>query len=73
MLRVTIKAEGRLATTGRVSRDGMEVNVPQGVRVRDLLAEVGILDSEVKRITVNGRRARLDQALRRNDDVEVSS
>ena len=73
MLRVTIRAEGRLARTARVGRDGQEVNVPQGGRVRDLLEEVGILDSEVRRITVNGRRARLDQALRRNDKVEVSS
>jgi hypothetical protein len=41
--------------------------------VRDLLVEVGILDSEVRRVTINGRRGRLDQALRRNDKVEVSS
>ncbi len=71
MFRVTIKAHGRLAATSHVGRDDTLVALPEGGRIRDLLAEVGIHDAEVKRVTVNGRQARLDQSLRRNDRVEV--
>ena len=71
MFRVTVKAQGRLAQSSRIDRDGTDVTLPEGGRVRDVLAEVGITDFEVRRVTVNGRRARLDQSLRRNDLVEV--
>jgi sulfur carrier protein ThiS len=73
MFRVTIKAHGRLSRNSRVGREETGVPLAEGGRVRDLLAEVGILDSEVRRVTVNGRRGRLDQSLRRNDRVEVQA
>ena len=41
------------------------------IRVRELLAEVGLFDEQVRRVVVNGKRGRLDQRLRRNDVVEV--
>lgn len=44
----------------------------EGGRVRDLLPEVGLFDEEIREVTVNGRRARLDQVLRRNDRVELA-
>ncbi len=62
---------GRLATNSRISSDGTEVTMPAGSRVRDLLSQVGLFDEEVRRVMVNGRRARLDSALRRNDLVEL--
>ena len=71
MFRVRVVPRGRLAKDSRVSRQGMEIKVPEGARVRELLAEVGLFDEEVRRVLVNGHRGRLDQRLRRNDVVEV--
>lgn len=45
--------------------------MPDGGRVRDLLREVGLFDEEVRRVKVNGKRARLDTSLKRNDVVQV--
>ena len=71
MLRVRIVPRGKLAKNSRISADGLEVTLPAGGRVRDLLSEVGLFDEEVRRVLVNGRRGRLDQTLRRNDVIEV--
>ena len=54
-----------------MGRDGGEVVLPAGGRVRDLLQEVGLFDEEVRRVKVNGKRARLDTCLKRNDVVSV--
>ena len=51
--------------------DGTVIALPEGGRVRDLLVEVGVFDEEVREVTINGRRARLDQALHRDDSVEL--
>jgi len=51
--------------------DGAVIALPEGGRVRDLLVEVGMFDEEVREVTINGRRARLDQALHRDDNVEL--
>jgi hypothetical protein len=72
MFRVRISAQGRLAKNSRIGREKVEVVLPEGGRVRDLLLEVGLFDEEVRRVIVNGRRGRLDQALQRNDVVEVA-
>lgn len=71
MLRVRIVPCMKLARNSKVSRDGSEVAIPDGGRVRDLLQEVGLFDEEVKRVMINGRRARLDSSLRANDVVMV--
>ena len=71
MLRVRVVPRGRLARNSRISSEGLDVQMPAGVRVRDVLHEVGVFDDEVRRVTVNGRPGRLDQALRRNDVIEI--
>jgi sulfur carrier protein ThiS len=73
MFRVRVIVRGKLATNSRIHLEGADVNLPEGARVRDLLVEVGVFDEEVKDVKVNGRRGRLDQALRRNDMVELSA
>ena len=45
--------------------------LPSGGRVRDLLQEVGLFDEEVRRVVINGKRARLDTSLKRDDIVEL--
>lgn len=71
MLRVRVVPHGRLASHSRISSAGLDVTMPAGSRIRDLLVQVGLFDEEVKRVMVNGRRARLDKALRRNDLIEL--
>jgi hypothetical protein len=45
--------------------------MPAGSRIRDVLIQVGLFDEEVKRVMVNGRRARLDKAVRRDDLIDL--
>jgi len=71
MFRVRVVPCGKLAKNSRVSAEGIEVTLPEGARVSELLAEVGLFDEEVRLVMVNGRRGRLDQRLQRNDVVEV--
>jgi sulfur carrier protein ThiS len=71
MFRVTVVAGGRLAKNSRIQMDGLEVTLPEGGRVRDLLVEVGVFDEEVREVIINGRRGRLDQALHRDDKIEL--
>lgn len=71
MLRVKIVTCDKLARNSKVGREGGEVSLPDGGRVRDLVQAVGLFDEEIRRVFVNGRKARLDTALSRNDLVEV--
>jgi hypothetical protein len=70
MIRVTVLVQGRLAARASASSDGEAVDMPEGSRVRDLVPILGLLEEEVKRVAVNGCRARLDSSLRREDFVE---
>jgi len=71
MLRVRIVPCSKLARNSKIGREGGEVALPDGGRVRDLLQEIGLFDEEVRRIVINGKRARLDTSLKRNDVVQV--
>jgi hypothetical protein len=71
MLRVRIVTCAKLARNSKVGRDGSEVILPDGGRVRDLLHEVGLFDEDVRRVIINGKRARLDTSLKRNDVVHL--
>jgi sulfur carrier protein ThiS len=71
MFRVKVIATGRLAKNSRIQTEGLDVTLPEGGRVRDLLNEVGVFDEEVREVVINGRRGRLDQALRRDDKIEL--
>jgi sulfur carrier protein ThiS len=73
MLRVRIVPCAKLAKHSKVNREGSDVSLPDGGRVRDLLQEVGLFDEEVKRVAINGRRARLDTSLKPNDVVMVEA
>jgi len=73
MLQVKVMARGRLAKNSRIQTDGTVIALPEGGRVRDLLAEVGVFDEEVREVIINGRRGRLDQALHRDDSVVLRS
>ena len=71
MLRIRVVPQGRLARHSRLSAEGVDVTMPAGCRVRDVVSQVGLFDEEIKRVVVNGRPARLDKAVRRNDLIEL--
>ena len=71
MLRVRIVPCEKLARNSKIGREGGEVALPDGGRVRDLVQAVGLFDEEIRRVFVNGRKARLDTSLNRDDLVEV--
>jgi hypothetical protein len=71
MLRVRIVPCDRLARNSKIGREGSAVTIPDGGRVRDLVQAVGLFEEEVRKVFVNGRRARLDTSLNRDDLVEV--
>jgi sulfur carrier protein ThiS len=71
MLRVRIVPSPKLARNSKVGREGGEVSLPGGGRVRDLLHEIGLFEEEVRRVLVNGKRARLDTSLKRGDVVNL--
>lgn len=73
MLRVRIVPCARLARHSKINREGSEVTISNGGRVRDLLQEVGLFDEEVRSVEINGRRARLETSLRTNDVVLVKA
>lgn len=65
-MRVTIAVHGHLRHTSSVGHDEMTFTLPNagGVRVRDLLETLNIFEEEVKRVVLNGKKARLDSTLR---------
>lgn len=71
MLRVKIVTCNKLARNSKVGREGGEVSLPDGGRVRDLVQAVGLFEEEIRRVFINGRKARLDTSLNRNDRVEI--
>ncbi len=71
MFRIKVIAHGKLTRSSRIGMDGLVMNIFDGARIRDLLSEVGVMDGEVRRVMVNGKRGRLEQALRRNDLIEL--
>jgi hypothetical protein len=71
MLRVRIVPCEKLARNSKIGREGGEVALPDGGRVRDLVQAVGLFEEEIRRVFVNGRKARLDTSLNRDDLVEV--
>jgi hypothetical protein len=71
MFRVRVVPRGKLAKESRVALEGVDLTLPEGATVRDMLSEVGMFDQEIRRVTVNGKRGRMDQVLRRNDVIEL--
>lgn len=71
-MRVTITVHGHLQHTSSVGREEMTFSLPDagGVRVRDLLETLNIFEEEVKRVVLNGKKARLDSTLRGRVRVE---
>jgi len=64
-MRVTVSVHGHLRDSSSVGHDEFTFMLPDagGVRVRDLLDTLNILEEEVGEINMNGRPARMDKTL----------
>lgn len=71
-MRVTITVHGHLRQTSGVGQDELSFTLPDtgGMRIRDLLETLNIFEEEVKEITMNGQRARMDTTLRTRSKIE---
>ncbi len=49
----------------------VEVELPEGAQLADLIRQLGMPIAEVKQAFLNGRRAHLQQALREGDKVAL--
>ena len=71
-MRITIAVHGHFKSTSAVGNDEMTFALPDadGLRIRDLLETLNIVEEEIKRVTYNGRAGRLDEAVRHRARLE---
>ena len=69
--KIRVSMHGYLRSCAVVGDRGSLVEVPEGARVDELLQTWGMCDGEVKRIEINGHRARPDSRLRRRDRLDL--
>ena len=71
-MRITIAVHGHFCQTSAVGNEEMTVTLPDagGLRIRDLLETLNIVEEEIRQITISGRPARLDESVRHRTKVE---
>ncbi|HUU53452.1 MAG TPA: hypothetical protein VMY87_00905 [Armatimonadota bacterium] len=71
-MRITISVHGHLCQTSGVGQDELSFTLPDtgGMRIRDMLETLNIFEEEVKEVTLNGKRARMDSILRTRSRIE---
>jgi len=64
-MRITIRVHGHLCETSAVGKDELTFSLPDasGVRIRDLLETLNIVEEEVREVTLDSRRVRMDRPL----------
>ena len=64
-MRITVAVHGHLRSSSSVGHDEMTFTLPDagGMRVRDLLDTLNILEEEVGVVSLNGRPARMDKTI----------
>lgn len=69
--KIRVTMHGYLRTSAQLGAQGSTVEVPEGARVNDLLQGWGMCGGEVRRIEINGQRARPDTRVRRRDRIDL--
>jgi hypothetical protein len=69
--KIRVAVHGYLRACSAVGAEGSTVEVPEGVRVDDLLQAWGMCGGEVRRIEINGQRARPQSRVRRRDRLDL--
>ena len=70
-VRVLLFGTLRKYVSGYDSKNGFEIDIPDGSKVRDLLAHLGIPKSEIPVITIDYRMAVLDDELADKTQVNL--
>ncbi|MGD0110986.1 MAG: hypothetical protein ABSD48_03920 [Armatimonadota bacterium] len=71
-MRITIAVHGHFRQTSAIGNDEMTFTLPDadGLRIRDLLETLNIVEEEIKQVRYNGRPGRLDEAVRHRARLE---
>ncbi len=71
-MRITVSVHGHFRSTSSIGQDEMSFTLPDGggLRVRDLLDTLNIIEEEIRQITLNGRSGRLDEPVRHRMRLE---
>jgi hypothetical protein len=69
-MRISVKVHGNLKYTSAVGRDEQELYTRPGTCVGDLLGDLNIWETEIRRVLRNGQVARLSTPLRARDLLE---
>jgi hypothetical protein len=71
-MRITVAVHGHFRSTSSIGQDEMSFTLPDGggLRVRDLLDTLNIIEEEIRQIILNGRSGRLDEPVRHRMRLE---
>ncbi len=70
-MRITVAVHGHFRNTSTIGQDEMSFTLPDGgMRVRDLLESLNIVEEEIRQIVLNGRPGRLDEPVRHRVRIE---
>jgi len=72
-MRLTIAVHGHLRDTSAIGQDEVTFTLPDAdsLRVREILDILNIFEEEVRELTVNGRKARMDSGLHGRCRLEI--
>ncbi len=71
-MRITVAVHGHFKSTSSVGKEEVSYTFPDGtgMRIRDLLVTLNIIEEEIRTIILNGRNARLDEPVRHRIRLE---
>jgi plasmid maintenance system antidote protein VapI len=72
-MRISVQVHGNLRHTSSVGQEQKELFAQPGCSVKDLLQELNIWESEVRRVLRNGEEIRMNTAIRARDKLELFS
>ena len=71
-MRITVAVFGHFKSTSSVGQDETTYTFPDGngMRIRDLLVTINLVEEEIRTVLLNGRPGRLDEPLRHRIRLE---
>ena len=71
-MRITVSVFGHFRSTSSVGQEEATYTFPDGagMRIRDLLVTLNIIEEEIRTILINGRHGRLDEPVRHRVKLE---
>ncbi len=71
-MRISVLVHGHFKSTSSVGMEEQTFSFPDGtgMRIRDLLTSINVMEEEVQQTLMNGRKARLDEPVRHRVRLE---